>query len=55
MNRNDSKKMTEEEFEKAVGCMIETYHLPVDLLPRRQKGFPLNDFAIVTPEQLVKR
>ena len=55
MNRNNSKKMTENEFEKAVGCMIETYHLPVEALPRRKKGFPLNDYAIVTPSELVKR
>lgn len=55
MNRNSSKKMTEDEFEKAVGCMIETYHLPVEALPRRHKGFPLNDYAIVTPRELVKR
>ena len=47
--------MTEDEFEKAVGCMIETYHLPVEALPRRKKGFPLNDYAIVTPSELVKR
>ena len=55
IDRNNSKKMTEDEFEKAVGCMIETYHLPVEALPRRHKGFPLNDYAIVTPQELVKR
>lgn len=51
--RNDSKKMNRAEFENAVECLLLSYHLPVDFLTRKKKSFPLNDYAIATPQQLV--
>lgn len=47
--------MTREEFEECVGYLMETYHLPVDYLTRKSKGFPLNDYALATPQYLVDK
>ena len=47
--------MTREEFETCVGYLIETYHLPVDYLAKKIKGFPLNDYELTTPQHLVNR
>lgn len=55
MNRNESKKMKREEFESAVASMLETYHLPVDNLAVKKKHFPLNNYVLSTPQELVDR
>lgn len=47
--------MTREEFETCVGYLVETYHVPADYLPKKVKGFPLNDYVLATPQQLVDK
>ncbi len=55
MVRNESKKMNREEFESAVSSMLETYHLPADNLAVKKKHFPLNNYVLSSPQELVDR
>lgn len=55
MVRNESKKMNREEFESAVSSMLETYHLPADNLAMKKKHFPLNNYVLSSPQELVDR
>lgn len=51
----ESKKMSRSEFEELVKYCLWSYHLPVDYLTRKDKGFPLNDYHLASPEELVTK
>ena len=48
MVRNESKKMNREEFESAVSSML-------DNLAVKKKHFPLNNYVLSSPQELVDR
>lgn len=55
INSPKNKKMNLSEFELLVSYLLETYHLPKDYLVKKEKGFPLNNYSLSTPEELVEK
>lgn len=51
----ESKTMNREEFEEVVKYCLASYHLPVDYLTRKDKGFPLNSYHLASASELVDK